>query len=148
MEKFVRIIFLVVFSFVFMSAHAAKGSKDFSYSHSEQHWKPVIDAIIQVESNGRNDARRGASVGVLQITPVLVAECNNILRLRKSKKRYRLSDRTSRQKSIEMFLLFQSWFNPKNDIELAIRSWNGGMHYNVKKTQRYFNKVMKALKGN
>lgn len=54
----------------------------------------------------------------------------------------------SRQKSIEMFLLFQSWFNPKNDVELAIRSWNGGMNYSVKRTQQYFNKVMKILKNN
>lgn len=102
---------------------------------------------MQVESNGRDNAKRGASVGVLQITPVLVAECNNILRLRKINKRYKLSDRKNRQKSIEMFLLFQSWFNPQKDVELAIRSWNGGMHYSVKRTQRYFDKVMKILRN-
>lgn len=147
MEKFVKVVFLIIFSFVLMPVHADRGGGDYSYSESEKDWKPVIEAIMQVESNGRDNAKRGASVGVLQITPVLVAECNNILRLRKINKRYKLSDRKNRQKSIEMFLLFQSWFNPKKDVELAIRSWNGGMHYSVKRTQRYFDKVMKILRN-
>ncbi len=148
MEKIFRVSFLFFFSFILMPSYAVGEKKDFSYSISERHWKPVIEAIIQVESNGKCNARCGASVGVMQITPIFVAECNNILKSRKSKKRYKLSDRMSRQKSIEMFLLFQSWFNPKNDVELAIRSWNGGMNYSVKRTQQYFNKVMKILKNN
>lgn len=131
-----------------MPAHASSADSDVVNSDAESHWKPVIDAIIQVESNGKTNAKRGASVGVLQITPVFVAECNNILRARKSKKRYKLSDRKNRQKSIEMFLLFQSKYNPMRDIELAIRSWNGGLHYSVKRTQRYFEKVMKILRNN
>lgn len=147
MEKIAKIVFLFIFGFVLMPAHAAGSGNDYSYKESEKDWKPVIDAIIQVESNGKNDAKRGASVGILQITPVLVAECNNILRARKIKKRYKLSDRKNRQKSIEMFLLFQSWFNPKKDVELAIRSWNGGMHYSMQRTQRYFEKVMKILRN-
>lgn len=148
MEKFVKVVFLIIFSFVLMPVHAERSGSSYSYSESEKDWKPVIEAIMQVESNGRDNAKRGASVGVLQITPVLVAECNNILRLRKINKRYKLSDRKNRQKSIEMFLLFQSWFNPQKDVELAIRSWNGGMHYSVKRTQRYFDKVMKILRNN
>lgn len=129
-------------------ANAATIDNDSDVVDSSQDWKPVVNALIQVESGGNEDAKHGASVGVLQITPVLVAECNNILRKRNSKKRFKLSDRRSRSKSIEMFLLFQSWFNPKHDIELAIRSWNGGMHYSVKRTQRYFEKVMKILRNN
>ncbi len=82
----------------------------------------------------------------MQITPILVLECNQILKKRKSKKRYRLSDRLSVAKSKEMFLLFQSAYNPKNSIERAIRSWNGGLNYSIKCTQRYFEKVMKAMK--
>lgn len=148
MEKFVKVVFLIIFSFVLMPVHAERSGSSYSYSESEKDWKPVIEAIMQVESNGRDNAKRGASVGVLQITPILVAECNNILRLRKINKRYKLSDRKNRQKSIEMFLLFQSWFNPQKDVELAIRSWNGGMHYSVKRTQRYFDKVMKILRNN
>ena len=111
-------------------------------------WNPVMEAIIQVESEGNAKAVCGNSVGAMQITPVLVAECNNILKRRKSKTRYKLSDRFSIRKSKEMFLLIQSVYNPLNSIEKAIRSWNGGNHYSVKRTQRYFEKVMKLLKTN
>ena len=50
------------------------------------------------------------------------------------------------EKSKEMFLLMQSKFNPSNNVEKAIRAWNGGNNYNKKRTQRYFEKVMKELK--
>ena len=109
-------------------------------------WNPVMDAIIQVESRGNAKAVSGNSCGAMQITPILVAECNNILKRRKSKKRFSLADRFNVAKSKEMFLIIQSFHNPLNDIERAIRSWNGGMHYSVKRTQRYFEKVMSYLK--
>ena len=109
-------------------------------------WNPVMEAIIQVESKGNPRAVSGNSCGALQITPIMVAECNNILKKRKSKKRFTLADRFNVAKSKEMFILFQSFHNPKNNVEQAIRSWNGGMRYTVRGTQRYFNKVMKYLK--
>jgi len=117
-----------------------------SSTNNEFDWDPVMEAIIQVESQGNPKAKSGNSVGVMQITPILVTECNNILKKKKSKKRYSLSDRFSIAKSKEMFLLMQSVHNPLNSIEQAIRSWNGGNHYSVKRTQRYFEKVMKLLK--
>lgn len=110
-------------------------------------WEPVIKAIVQVESEGNTRAVKGNSCGAMQITPILVVECNNILKKRKSKKRYTLRDRFSLEKSKEMFLLMQSHFNPLNDIEKAIRSWNGGNKYSVKRTQRYFEKVMKCIQS-
>ena len=110
-------------------------------------WEPVIKAIVQVESEGNTRAVKGNSCGAMQITPILVAECNNILKKRKSKKRYTLRDRFSLEKSKEMFLLMQSHFNPLNDIEKAIRSLNGGNKYSVKRTQRYFEKVMKCIQS-
>ena len=109
-------------------------------------WGPVMDAIIQVESEGNPKAVSGNSVGVMQITPILVEDCNNILMKKKSKKRFALSDRYSVKKSKEMFLLIQSYYNPTNSIEKAIRSWNGGVHYSVRATNRYYRKVMDKLK--
>lgn len=111
-------------------------------------WNPVIDAIIEVESEGNAKAvdKSGKSCGILQITPILVEECNRILKLKKSSKRYTMNDRFSVQKSKEMFLLFQSFYNSKNSVELAIRSWNGGMNYTLKGTQKYFEKVMSKMK--
>ena len=109
-------------------------------------WTPVMEAIIKVESEGNPKAVSGNSVGAMQITPVLVKECNNILSKRKSKKRYTLADRYSVEKSKEMFLLIQSYFNPENSVEKAIRSWNGGMNYGIKTTNSYYRKVIARMK--
>ena len=109
-------------------------------------WNPVMDAIIQVESGGDTKAVSGNSVGAMQITPILVEDCNLILQKQKSKKRYTLKDRYSVEKSKEMFLLIQRYYNPTNSIEKAIRSWNGGVNYSVRATNRYFQKVMNILK--
>ena len=109
-------------------------------------WNPVMDAIIQVESGGDTKAVSGNSVGAMQITPILVEDCNLILQKQKSKKRYTLKDRYSVEKSKEMFLLIQRYYNPTNSIEKAIRSWNGGMKYSVRATNRYYKKVMSKMK--
>lgn len=108
-------------------------------------WDAVIDAIIAVESEGDTQARSGNSVGAMQITPVLVAECNDILRREKSPRRYSLADRTSLRKSKEMFRLIQRHHNPEGNIERAIRAWNGGPRYSVRATNRYYRKVMQHL---
>ena len=128
---------IVSMSLMVLSVHAKKSGFD---------WDPVMDAIIQVESEGNPNAVSGKSVGVMQITPILVEDCNNILKQKKSKKRFTLSDRYSVKKSKEMFLLIQSYYNPTNNIEKAIRSWNGGVCYSVRATNRYYRKVMDKLK--
>ena len=45
-------------------------------------WTPVMDAIIQVESKGNASAVSGQYVGAMQISPICVRECNNILKRR------------------------------------------------------------------
>ena len=109
-------------------------------------WNPVMDAIIQVESGGNAKAVSGNSIGAMQITPILVKDCNIILKKRNSKLRYTLADRYSLEKSKEMFLLIQSFHNPENNIEKAIRAWNGGPKYSVRATNRYYKKVMNKMK--
>ncbi len=121
--------------------NAAKSAKTSGFN-----WNPVMDAIIQVESEGNPNAVSGNSVGAMQITPILVKDCNEILKKQKSKKRYTMADRYSVAKSKEMFLLIQSHYNPENSIEKAIRSWNGGVRYSVRATNRYYQKVMANLK--
>ena len=113
-------------------------------------WNPVMDAIIQVESKGNPKAhnKNGDCAGILQITPGLVKQCNTWLKAKKSKKRYTLTDRYNVQKSKEMFVMVQSYYNKSNDVEKAIRIWNGGPGYTIKGTNGYFNKVMKYYKGN
>ena len=121
--------------------NAAKSTKT-----SGVNWNPVMDAIIQVESEGNPNAVSGNSVGAMQITPILVKDCNEILKKKKSKKRYTMADRYSVAKSKEMFLLIQSHYNPENSIEKAIRSWNGGVRYSVRATNKYYQKVMAKMK--
>lgn len=108
----------------------------------------VMAAIIQVESKGNPRAfnKSGNCAGILQITPVLVRQCNIWLKQKKSKKRYSLQDRFSKEKSVEMFYMIQDYYNPKHDIEKAIRLWNGGPNYTKRGTQRYYNKVIRHLK--
>lgn len=112
-------------------------------------WTKVIDAITQVESKGNPKAYNpnGKCAGILQITPGLVEQCNAWLRAKKSKKRYTLADRYNVNKSKEMFKMYQHYFNPSNDVEKAIRIWNGGPGYKVSSTNEYYRKVMKYYNG-
>lgn len=143
MEKLLRKLLVLLFLCV-ASSDAFAGENENRGSSFD--WNPVMDAIIQVESEGNSRAVSGNSCGAMQITPICVKECNNILKSRRSKKRFKLSDRFNVAKSKEMFVLIQSFHNPMNNVEKAIRSWNGGQRYSIKSTQRYFNKVMKLLK--
>ena len=116
------------------------------YEPKTYDWTSVIEAIIMVESKGNPNAVSGKSVGAMQITPVAVRECNYILETRGSSKRYTLADRFDVNKSKEMFLLIQSKYNKENNIEKAIRIWNGGPRYSKKDTDRYYQKVLRHMK--
>ena len=144
MKRFLKIVLLCIVVLL-TNPFSAFAESDDASSEAVVDWNSVIKAIIEVESSGDSKAKSGNSVGAMQITPVLVAECNGILRKKKSKKRFKLSDRFSIAKSKEMFLIIQSFYNPMNNIEKAIRSWNGGINYNMRRTQRYFEKVMQAM---
>ena len=143
MIKVVRkeLIIVVIFMTCSMRALAGIGVNESSFD-----WIPVINAIIQVESGGNPKAVSGPSCGIMQITPICVKECNRILQQRNSKKRYTMNDRFDVEKSKEMFVLLQSFYNRSNDVEHAIRSWNGGQHYSKRATQRYYEKVMRHMK--
>ena len=127
-------------------ASAGGGKVKSSTNTSGFDWNPVMDAIIQVESEGDSKAVSGNSVGAMQITPILVKDCNDILKKQKSKKRYTMADRYSVAKSKEMFLIIQKYYNPENNIEKAIRLWNGGVKYTKRATNRYYKKVLAQMK--
>ena len=140
-----RKIFKVLFNSMMMLAPISASADVAGEETNKFDWNPVMDAIIQVESSGNPRAVCGIYAGAMQISPVLVRECNNILKSRGSKKRYSLSDRFSVTKSKEMFIIIQSYYNPENNVEKGIRLWNGGIGYSVKSTQRYYNKVMRNI---
>lgn len=109
------------------------------------YWAEVVDAIIEVETQGDTHAVSGRYVGAMQIAPIMVNECNNILKSSGSNQRFTLDDRYDLDKSKEMFMVYQSRHNPTRNIERAIRLWNGGNNYSRRTTQRYYDKVMAAM---
>ena len=107
MKKVLKIVCLIS-CFATLAPLSALADDARSTTSSGYDWTPVMDAIIYVESRGDAKAVSGNSCGVMQITPILVKECNNILKKRKSKKRFTLKERVSVEKSKEMLLLNQS----------------------------------------
>ena len=112
----------------------------------------LVEALIQVESRGNEgaigDTNLGVpSIGVLQIRPIMVREVNRILKRTKSEKRYKLKDRFSRVKSIEMFMVWKNYHHPEGGFETIARNWNGGPRgYKNKRTEHYWAKVQLELK--
>ena len=146
MNQYFKKVSVILMALMMGTTALGGGNATKSTKTSGVNWNPVMDAIIQVESEGNPNAVSGNSVGAMQITPILVKDCNDILKKKKSKKRFTMADRYSVAKSKEMFLLIQSHYNPENNIEKAIRSWNGGVKYSVRATNKYYNKVMAKLK--
>lgn len=109
----------------------------------EKKWAQVIYAISRVESEGNPKAvsKCGRYVGYLQISEILVRECNRIA----GKKEFTYADRYDKQKSIDMFITYMERFNPEGNIEKAIRLWNSGdlncMNHKAS-TDGYYRRVM------
>lgn len=112
----------------------------------------LIEALIQVESRGQDSAIGdkhlvgNEAVGALQIRPIMVREVNRILKIKKSDKRFKLSDRFSREKTVEMFLIWKDYHHPKDGFETIARNWNGGPRgYKNPRTEKYWAKVQQEL---
>jgi len=101
----------------------------------------LVEAIIWVESRGDTLAynKSEEALGCLQIRPIMLREVNRILGYNK----FKLSDRTSRSKSIEMFNVIRGHINNPTDERIA-RTWNGGYNYG-ESTLKYWNKVKSRL---
>ncbi len=85
-------------------------------------WNLFIDALISIESAGQADAvgDGGNAVGILQIHPRTVEECNRII----GREFFTLEDRLSPSSSRLMFNVIQSHHNPDRDKHLALKCWN------------------------
>lgn len=107
-----------------------------------------IDSIIHVESRGRDNAlARDGSAGPLQIKAVLVKDVNRILAHRGDTLRFNMKDRFDREKAIQMFWIYQSFYGKETDsYEIMARRWNGGPNGHRKKaTIKYWKKVNKQF---
>lgn len=84
-------------------------------------WDNLIDALIEVESEGDPlVSGKTNDLGILQITPIYVADVNRIL----DTPMYTLEMRTDIEKSLEMFEIYQHHYNPERDISKAIKLHN------------------------
>lgn len=105
-------------------------------------WDIFLAALIEVESEGKADAvGKTNDVGILQITPIYVKDVNRIL----GEERYTLAERTDIEKSLEMFEILQSHYNPSKSIDKAIKLHNprAGQSYRIKIMNQ-----MKIIKSN
>ena len=118
-------------------------------------YEPTIDdliaALIFIESSGRENAigdtnLRTPSIGVLQFRQNLVRDVNRIQKRNKQTLRYTYEDRFSREKSIEMFMIWHNHYHTNSNFEKIARCWNGGPRGMKKKgTIKYWIKVSKEL---
>lgn len=136
-----RKILLLLLMSVCLTASAAPGKVDLN-----KKWGAVIEAIAMVESECKPNkvSKNGMYVGYLQISEILVRECNRIV----GYKKYTYKDRYDKQKSIDMFIDYQEHYNPDGNMERAIRLWNSGdlncMNRKTR-TEGYYRRVMKRF---
>lgn len=99
-------------------------------------WNAFISALSFVES-GNSPTKVGSNndVGMLQITPIMVREANRIV----GNNKYKLSDRTNIDKSVELFNVVQAHHNPNKDLNLALKIWNSKapLSYHKKVINKY-----------
>ena len=117
------------------------------YYFNQEPDERIINALIQIESGGNDDAYcvEEDAVGALQIRRTMVRDVNRILKRHGSETRYEYKDRWCRQKSIEMFNIYRDYYNLVTPEEIA-RCWNGGPKGIYKPaTVAYWNKVKNHL---
>ena len=111
----------------------------------------LLEAMILVESRGIEDLEGDKhlgkpSIGVLQIRPIMVREVNRILKKQDKNQKFKLEDRYSREKSIEMFYIWKEFHHSGDSDEVIARCWNGGPKgWKKSATNHYWKKVQKEM---
>lgn len=134
---------LLTLSLIGATQNLTINAAEMNDSVSNTEWQTLIKAISAVESSNNPKAVNGHHVGLLQISPVCVRECNRIV----GYKRFSYNDRFSAEKSIEMFNIIQGAYNPERNHEKAARLWNGGQGgvKHPERTNGYWRKVSSAI---
>lgn len=107
-------------------------------------WTTLQMAIVMTESQFNPDAvGTSQDWGIFQITPIYAKEVNRILK----EDVYSHEDAFDIGKSIEMFNVMQSHYNPNEDIDVALRYHNKADWYAKKvKTNIVFIKRMEEVR--
>jgi len=91
-----------------------------SASDTLDSWQILQMALVMTESEFNTAAMSPhGAVGILQITPIYVAESNRI-----AGTSYTMDDAPDVVSSLEMFRIVQGWHNPEKDIDRAIKLHN------------------------
>lgn len=139
MKKLISICLLVM---LFIPAQNKGHDIDYISLYERYRQESILEAIIAIESRGDVfilNPRENAA-GILQIRPIMVKDVNRILGIDK----YGFQDRFDKSKSIEMFNVYQGYYNPGLNPEKAARIWNGGPNgMNKKSTEVYYKKFLK-----
>lgn len=136
---------LICILFTVQAACPVGNKLNLAYAQRLLHINRLIYKIAMIES-GHNEMcvnSKENAVGLLQIRPIMVKEVNRILGTNK----YKLKDRFDKDKSIEMFKVYQGHYNPNYDYKKAAFLWNGGSNYckankeKKKRLTKYYNKM-------
>jgi hypothetical protein len=105
-------------------------------------WEMFTQALIWVESKGDSKAvGKLDDIGVLQIRPIIVEDCNRILEM----EIFKLEDRLDSLKSVEMFNIIQDHYNPQHDYHWALKLWNSGAPLSYhRKVMDKFNEIKES----
>lgn len=105
-------------------------------------WELFTQALIWVESKGDSKAvGKLDDIGVLQIRPIIVEDCNRILEMEV----FTLEDRLDSLKSVEMFNIIQDHYNPQHDFHWALKLWNSGAPLSYhRKVMDKFNEIKES----
>jgi hypothetical protein len=109
----------------------------------------LIKAIAMVESkNGKIMIGEDTTcVGLLQIKRELVDEVNRIIKIKHLKYKYfKYNDRLNNTKSIEMYYIYQQFWNPNYEFKRACNIWCSGLlNKETKGRIIYRNKVITEI---
>ena len=113
-----------------------ESSKDI---HNPQKW---LKAIIFVETgHSLYNPNEPEASGILQQWPIFVDDVNRI-----SGRQYKYSDRLDSVKAIQMFWIYQTYYNPDMDFEVMCRTKVGGpLGMKKKSTDAYYAMVRDKL---
>jgi hypothetical protein len=101
-----------------------------------------LDAIIKVENGTEYNSREPEAVGILQQHPIFVDDVNRIIK----QKKYSYNDRLDKKKAIEMFFIFQAYYNPEMNFEKMCKIQVAGPNGMKKKcSEKYYFAVRDKL---
>lgn len=96
--------------------------------------KLTVKQLVDKAWNPREQA-----AGILQMRPVMHKHLTKVLKLCN----YGINDRWKSDKTIQMFIVFQDYYNPQWGLEKGSRDWNGGGDLGMNKvtTLKYYKEV-------